>query len=234
MVFWCWLFFLLQSLAMTHRLLSFLVSYIKCTILSSFGKTKGIFCFQWCTCCSRKCMCVFLLSCFDVSFYKLRMFFSLTRTFFMKHFSQNISVDNKLKTIKCLWSLKHQIRIFPQHYSGSPFRPRFGLHPLFLMENVSTKDFPLQYECLITMWLHEFLETTLVLQLLFNHTTNLQITFEIGASWCLWILNHPFNPWISSHELFDTLSGNWTSLNTRTLERTPNTLGGGIWLFTSL
>jgi len=29
---------------------------------------------------------------------KLRMFFSLTRTFSMKHFSQNILVDNKLKT----------------------------------------------------------------------------------------------------------------------------------------
>jgi len=106
---------------MTYILLSFLVSFISCSFLSSFGETKGIFCFcfQWCTCCSRKCMCV---PCYLEKFYKFRMFFSLTRTFFMKHFSQNILVDNKLKTIKCLWSLKHQIRIFPQHFQSTKER----------------------------------------------------------------------------------------------------------------
>lgn len=98
------------SLAKTHRLLRFSGNY-PCSFLSSFGETKAIFCssFQWC---SRKYMCVFLVFCFDEIIYKLRMFFSLTRTFFMKHFTQNILVDNKLKTIECLWSLKHQIKDF--------------------------------------------------------------------------------------------------------------------------
>jgi len=35
---------------------------------------------------------------------------------------------------------------------------------------------------MITMWLPEFLETTLVLQFLCNHSADLQITFEVGVS----------------------------------------------------
>jgi len=37
-----------------------------------------------------------------------------------------------------------------------------------------------------------------VLQFLCNHPPNLQITFEIGVSWCFRIFNHPCNPWSSS------------------------------------
>jgi len=62
------------------------------------------------------------------------------------------------------------------------------------------------------MLLQEFLETTIVLQLICIHSPNLQIIFEIGASCCLRIINHPCNPWSYSLKLLDAPFWNWISL----------------------
>jgi len=84
------------------------------------------------------------------------------------------------------------------------------------------------------MWLHEFLETILVLQPLCNHSAKRQIPFEFGAFWCLQILNHLATLqglYLSSSMLRPTIESPWTQ---EQLERTWKTFGGGMKLFISL
>jgi len=66
LAFCYWLFLLLLRFPMTLRFASLLVTFFKGIFLSFFGETKGAICscFQWCKCCSIKCMSVFLLFCF--------------------------------------------------------------------------------------------------------------------------------------------------------------------------